>query len=271
MTVLVGTSGWQYQHWRHVYFRRGTPQNRWFEQVMRDFRTVELNVTFYRLPKVEVFAGWYDRSPADAVITVKASRYITHVKRLRDPQPSVDMLLDRIRPLREKTGPILVQLPPDMTADVEALDHTLHCFPSNLRIAVEPRHESWWNDDLRRCLERHNAALCWADRQGPITPLWRSADWGYLRFHEGKGGRGSGARGADKPWPFYTDNELDAWAETVTTTFPGDAEDVFVYFNNDPGGAALVDAITFAGQVSGRGREVSRVPETQPDLTVADA
>jgi uncharacterized protein YecE (DUF72 family) len=261
MTVLVGTSGWQYKHWRHIYFRRGTPQNRWFEQVMHDFRTVELNVTFYRLPKVEVFAGWYARSPADAVITVKASRYLTHVKRLRDPQPSVDMLLERIRPLREKLGPILVQLPPDMRADIDALDTTLQCFPAGLRIAVEPRHESWWTDDLRRCLERHNAALCWADRAGPITPLWRTADWGYLRFHEGK----------REPWPFYTDDELDSWAETVTTTFPDDAEDVYVYFNNDPGGAALVDAITFAGLVAARGRGVTRVPTTAPDLAAADA
>src|SRR3954453_21891164 len=114
MTVVVGTSGWQYRDWRGRYYAKGVPQNRWFEQIMRDFRTVELNVTFYRLPRVEVFAGWHERSPADAVITVKASRYLTHVKRLRDPQPSVDMLLDRIRPLREKLGPILIQLPPDL-------------------------------------------------------------------------------------------------------------------------------------------------------------
>jgi uncharacterized protein YecE (DUF72 family) len=261
VTVLVGTSGWQYKHWRHIYFRRGTPQNRWFEQVMHDFRTVELNVTFYRLPKADVFAGWYARSPADAVITVKASRYLTHVKRLRDPQPSVDMLLERIRPLREKLGPILVQLPPDLQADVDALDATLRCFPADLRIAVEPRHESWWTDDLRRCLDQHNAALCWADRKGAITPLWRTADWGYLRFHEGR----------HDPWPFYTDDELDTWADTVTATFPDDSEDVFVYFNNDPGGAALVDAITFAGQVAARGRTVTRVPTTAPDLAAAEA
>jgi uncharacterized protein YecE (DUF72 family) len=261
VTVLVGTSGWQYRHWRHIYFRRGTPQNRWFEQVLHDFRTVELNVTFYRLPKAEVFAGWYARSPADAVITVKASRYLTHVKRLRDPQPSVDMLLDRVRPLREKLGPILVQLPPDLSADVAALDETLRCFPSGVRVAVEPRHESWWTDDLRRCLELHGAALCWADRRGAITPLWRTADWGYLRFHEGR----------HDPWPFYTDAELDGWADTVTSTYPADGEDVFVYFNNDPGGAALVDAITFAGQVAGRGRAVTRVPATRPDVTAAEA
>lgn len=257
MTVLIGTSGWQYRHWRPGYFRPGTPQNRWFEQVMRDFRTVELNVTFYRLPRIEVFAGWYARSPADAVITVKASRYLTHIKRLRDPQPSVDMLMERVRPLGAKLGPVLVQLPPDMAVDVDALDATLRAFPTSVRVAVEPRHPSWWTDDVRRVLERHGAALCWADRKGAITPLWRTADWGYLRFHEGT---------AD-PWPFYRPGELDAWATTVVETFPDDAADVFVYFNNDPGAAALDDAITFAGQVAGRGRAVSRVPATRPDLS----
>jgi len=259
VTVLVGTSGWQYSHWRYAYFRKGTPQNKWFEQVMRDFRTVELNVTFYRLPRAEVFAGWYDRSPADAVITVKASRYITHIKRLKNPQPSVDMLLERIKPLGEKLGPILLQLPPDMTVDVDALDATLRAFPSGLRLAVEPRHASWWTDDARRCLERRNAALCWADRQRAITPFWRTADWGYLRMHEGS---------AD-PWPFYTDDELQRWADVCVTTFPSDAEDVYVYFNNDPGAAALDNAITFAAQVAERGRAVSRVPAERPNLSVA--
>src|SRR5438309_8008782 len=106
---------------------------------MRDFRTVELNVTFYRLPEAEVFAGWYGRSPRDAVITVKASRYLTHIKRLRDPQPSVSMLLDRAAPLRDKLGPVLVQLPPDLPSDVDALDDTLRAFPRDVRVAVEPR------------------------------------------------------------------------------------------------------------------------------------
>ncbi|HEU5034706.1 MAG TPA: DUF72 domain-containing protein [Mycobacteriales bacterium] len=256
MTVLVGTSGWQYRHWRPCYFKPGTPQNRWFEQVMRDFRTVELNVTFYRLPRAEVFAGWYERSPADAIITVKASRYLTHVKRLRDPEPSVDMLIDRIRPLRAKLGPVLVQLPPDLTVDVAALDATLAAFPPGVRLAVEPRHPSWWVDDVRRVLERHNAALCWADRKGAITPLWRTADWGYLRFHEGTA----------HPWPFYTEAELDGWAATVVEQFPDDGSDMFVYFNNDPGCAALEDAITFADQVAQRGRTVSRVPAERPEL-----
>jgi uncharacterized protein YecE (DUF72 family) len=259
VTVFVGTSGWQYRHWRYTYFRKGTPQNRWFEQVMRDFRTVELNVTFYRLPRSEVFAGWYARSPDDAVITVKASRYLTHIKRLKDPKPSVDMLLERIRPLGHKLGPILVQLPPDLQVDVAALDETLRAFPAGLRIAVEPRHESWWTDDVRRCLTDHNAALCWADRHGAITPLWRTADWGYLRFHEGDA----------EPWPFYTDGELAEWARIVTETFPLDTEDVYVYFNNDPGTAAIDNAITFGHDVAARGRAVTRVPAERPDLAAA--
>src|SRR3954452_3574747 len=145
---------------------------------MRDFRTVELNVTFYRLPRAEVFAGWHARSPQDAVITVKASRYLTHIKRLRDPSPSVAMLLERAAPLREKFGPVLVQLPPDLAVDVDALDATLRAFPRSMRVAVEPRHPSWWTDAVRRCLESHDAALCWAVRKGAITPLWRTATWG---------------------------------------------------------------------------------------------
>lgn len=257
MTVLIGTSGWQYRDWRYRYYAKGVPQNRWFEQIMRDFRTVELNVTFYRLPKTEVFAGWYERSPADAVITVKASRYLTHIKRLRDPKPSVDMLMDRVRPLGRKLGPILVQLPPDLQVNLDALDETLAAFPAGVRLAVEPRHDSWWTDDVRRVLERHNAALCWADRKGAITPLWRTADWGYLRFHEGE----------HEPWPFYTDDELDGWAKTLAEVFPDAGSDVFVYFNNDPGCAAVDNAITFAERVTARGGVPTRVPDTRPDLT----
>jgi uncharacterized protein YecE (DUF72 family) len=270
VTVLIGTSGWQYRDWRYRYYPKGVPQTRWFEQVIRDFRTVELNVTFYRLPKAEVFAGWHDRSPADALITVKASRYLTHIKRLRDPQPSVDMLMDRARPLGEKLGPVLVQLPPDLRVDVAALDATLAAFPAGTRLAVEPRHDSWWNDDVRRVLEQHNAALCWADRQGAITPLWRTADWGYLRFHEGKSSGGSGASDEAVPWPFYTDDELDAWAATLADVFPEDGSDVFVYFNNDPGCAAVDNAITFAERVTAHGGRPTRVPPTRPDLS-ADA
>src|SRR5579875_2694586 len=244
MTVLVGTSGWQYADWRGTVYPRGVAQRRWFEHLLTRFRTVELNVTFYRLPKAEVFAGWHDRSPADAVIAVKASRYITHVKRLRDPEPSVRMLLERSEPLREKLGPILVQLPPDMTVDLDGLDNTLRAFPSRLRIAVESRHDSWWTDDVRRLLEKHRAALVWADRKGALTPTWRTTDWGYLRFHEGRA----------TPWPEYGDRALATWADRTKDTF-ADGE-MYCYFNNDPGGAAVRNAVTFGRQLRNRGLDV---------------
>ncbi len=247
---LVGTSGWQYADWREPFYA-GVAQRRWFEHVLTAFRTVELNVSFYRLPKAEVFAGWRERSPADAIVTVKASRYLTHVKRLRDPGPSVQMLMERAGRLGPKLGPILVQLPPDLPVDTEGLAATLGAFPPGVRVAVEPRHDSWWCDEVRDVLVRHGAALVWADRkQRPLTPLWRTADWGYLRLHEG----------CADPWPFYRQPALDGWVERLAGTWP-DTADVFVYFNNDPGCAAVHDAVHFAAAARDAGRSVSRVPD----------
>jgi uncharacterized protein YecE (DUF72 family) len=248
VTVLLGTSGWQYADWKPAYYGR-TPQRRWFEHVVADFRTVELNVTFYRLPKAETFAGWRDRSPDDTVLTVKASRYITHIKRLRDTASSVAMLMDRVEPLGTKLGPVLLQLPPNLERDVEGLVTTMNEFPSRVRLAVEPRHDSWWHDDVRRALEQRNAALVWADRKGPITPLWRTADWCYIRFHEGRA----------SPWPMYGDAALDAWAGRIHE-HAGDG-DTYVYFNNDPGAAALRNAVTLGRRLAARDVTVTRYPE----------
>jgi uncharacterized protein YecE (DUF72 family) len=251
--VLIGTSGWQYADWREPFFA-GVPQKRWFEFVMDNFATVELNVTFYRLPKREVFAGWHARSPADAVITVKASRYLTHIKRLRDPHKSVAMLMERVEPLGSKLGPILVQLPPDLRVDVAALADTLDAFPKGTRLAVEPRHTTWWTEEVRSVLTERNASLVWADRKGrPVTPLWRTADWGYLRLHEG----------ATRVWPFYGRRSLATWAERIAQTYD-DRADMFVYFNNDPNCAAVDNAVTFAGELQRLGRTTTRVPSERP-------
>lgn len=255
MPVLVGTSGWQYADWRGRYYPAGVPQTRWFEHVMRDFVTVELNVSFYRLPPREVFEGWRARSPADAVITVKASRYLTHIRRLREPAEPVARLMDRAARLGAKLGPVLLQLPPDMRADPAALAETLDCFPAGVRLAVEPRHPSWWTDDVRRVLTERGAALCWADRKGPVTPLWRTADWGYLRLHEGRAA----------VWPFYGRRSLVTWAERIASAY-ADAQDFFVYFNNDPGCAAVDNAITFGREVGRLGRTATRVPADRPHV-----
>lgn len=249
MPLLVGTSGWQYDSWREPFYA-GVAQRRWFEHVMAAFATVELNVSFYRLPRREVFAGWRERSPADAVVTVKASRYLTHVKRLRDPAASVALLMERAGALGPKLGPILVQLPPDLTVDAGALAATLAAFPATVRLAVEPRHESWWCEPVREVLAARDAALVWADRhEQPVTPLWRTASWGYLRLHEG----------AAAPWPFYTRAGLQGWVTRLAAAYPPDA-DVFAYFNNDPGCAAVHDAALFAELARDAGAPVSRTP-----------
>jgi uncharacterized protein YecE (DUF72 family) len=251
--VLIGTSGWQYADWREPFYA-GVPARKWFEHVLANFATVELNVTFYRLPKREVFEGWYARSPADAVITVKASRYLTHIKRLRDPSRSVGMLMERVEPLREKLGPVLLQLPPDLRADPDALAQSLDAFPDGTRLAVEPRHTTWWCDDVQEVLTKRNAALVWADRKGrPVSPLWRTADWGYLRLHEG----------GSRVWPFYGQRSLATWAERIVSSY-GEDDDVFVYFNNDPHCAAIDNAVTFAEEVRRRNRTTTRVPAGRP-------
>jgi uncharacterized protein YecE (DUF72 family) len=238
--VLVGTSGWQYRDWRGGFYPTDVPQRRWLEYYAGRFATVESNASFYRLPARETFEQWRARTPAGFVMAVKASRYLSHVRRLREPAEPVRRMLEAFAGLGTKLGPVLIQLPPSMKADPELLDHALSLFPPDVRVAVEPRHASWWTDRIREVLTARGAALCWADRAGElVTPLWRTADWGYLRFHEGT---------AD-PWPRYSDQALRGWAERVAATWPEPAP-VYAYFNNDQNGAAVVDAAVLASLTS---------------------
>jgi uncharacterized protein YecE (DUF72 family) len=246
--LLVGTSGWQYRDWRGSFYPQDVPQRRWLEYYASQFGTVENNGTFYRLPPRETFAGWRERVADDFVMTIKASRYLTHVRRLRDPAEPVRRLLDAAAGLGGRLGPVLLQLPPDLTSAPRLLDECLARFPPGIRVAVEPRHESWWTGDVREVLAARNATLCWADRRGSaLTPLWRTADWGYLRFHEGDG----------EPWPRYRESALAAWADRIATTW-AEGLDVYAYFNNDQGGAAPRDAAGFAGMAARVGRTVGR-------------
>lgn len=251
MTLFVGTSGWQYRDWRGVLYPRGLPQRLWLEEYAAGFATVELNNAFYRLPEPETFAAWRARTPADFRIAVKASRFLTHIKRLRDPGEPVQRLMTRAAYLGDRLGPVLLQLPPTLRADPALLDACLRCFPTGTRVAVEPRHESWWIDDIRAVLERNGAALCWADTaERPVTPLWRTTDWGYLRLHTGSA----------EPWPRYHESTLVTWVRRLTEAWP-DACDIHVYFNNDPGGAAIHDAGRFARAAVDSGVAVTRTPD----------
>jgi uncharacterized protein YecE (DUF72 family) len=247
--TLVGTSGWQYRDWRGRFYPERLAQRRWLEYYTEHFATVELNNPFYRLPERATFEGWRQRTPADFVVAVKASRYLTHIKRLRDPQEPVARLLDHARGLGPRLGPVLLQLPPSLRMDLPLLDECLRCFPADIRVVVEPRHPSWWTEPVAETLSAHGAALCWADRRSrPVTPLWRTADWGYLRMHHGAG----------SPPPRYGVRALRSWARRLADSWP-DMADVFVYFNNDPGGAAIEDAVAFAAAARRLGRTVTRV------------
>jgi uncharacterized protein YecE (DUF72 family) len=158
-------------------------QRRWLEHYASYYLTVENNASFYRLPAEQTFAGWQARTPGDFVMAVKASRYLTHVRKLRDPEEPVARLLGAAAALGPKLGPVLLQLPPTLKAEPALLDACLTAFRraplcghGPLRITVEPRHSSWWTEEVRQILAAHDAALCWADRRGhAVTPLWRTA------------------------------------------------------------------------------------------------
>ncbi len=181
---------------------------------------------------------------------MKASRFLTHIKRLRDPREPVERMIARASRLGAKLGPVLLQLPPDLQRDTGRLRDALAAFDPGTRVAVEFRHASWFADDVRALLESHDAAMCIADRGSRlITPAWRTAEWGYLRFHEGLA----------SPPSSYGDAALDARAALVERLFGPDA-DVYAYFNNDAFACALRDAARFAAAARRHGLHPTRVP-----------
>lgn len=253
--MLIGTSGWQYAHWRERFYPKGVAQKRWLEHYAERFQTVESNAAFYMLPKKETFANWAERTPEDFVMAVKVNRYITHIRRLRDVSEPTARFMEHARNLGDKLGPILLQLPPNLKADLDALDSTIEAMGRDARVAVEFRHQSWFTDECRAVLEQRQAALCLADRGSqPISPLWKTTPWTYLRFHEGNA----------TPRPCYGRSALSTWVKRLAAKWGTDAEG-YVYFNNDPEGCALRDARIFARDAERAGFAVTRIPpETIP-------
>ncbi len=249
MTVHIGLSGWQYKHWRERFYPKGVAQRRWLEFYAERFHTVESNNAFYMLPKPETFRAWAERTPEDFVMAVKANRYLTHIRRLKESAEPVERFMQNATKLGSKLGPVLLQLPPNLKIDLDHLDETLGNFGGRVPIAVEFRHDTWFTEETRSLLEQHRAALCLADRGSrPVTALWRTTDWSYLRFHEGLA----------HPHPCYGRQALRTWAGRLAEQWRPD-EDVWVYFNNDPRGCALRDARTFAGDVEAVGLRATRV------------
>jgi uncharacterized protein YecE (DUF72 family) len=262
MPAIIGTSGWQYRHWRDVFYPRKVRQADWLAYYAERFSTVEINATFYRLPNPERFDEWAQTVPEGFTFAVKASQYLTHRKRLKDPQEPVATLLERARRLGGMLGPVLVQLPPNFKADAERLDAALAAFPDGVRVAVEPRHDSWWTDEVAGALAEHDAALVWADDGSQWQqPTWATAGWGYVRLHGGTGSPPSG----------YGRTRLQRVAGELAETWSA-RQPVYVYFNNDAHGCAVRDARMLARELADTALEPTRVPAAEEvDLEAASA
>ncbi len=248
MLLHVGTSGWQYRSWTGRFYPPALPRDRWLEHYATEFESLEVNNTFYRLPEAETFADWRRRTPVGFVIATKASRFLTHVGRLKEPEEPVHRMLERLRRLGPRTGPILLQLPPNLSFEPDRLHRTLACFPSSTRLAVELRHPSWFVQETLDLLSARSAALCLADRAGIQSTVRRTARWSYLRMHEGKA----------SPATCYGRKALDSWLDRLSDLWVGD-EEVFVFFNNDSNACAVQNARTFIALADKRGVEVRRL------------
>lgn len=247
--LYIGTSGWQYMHWKRVFYPEKLPQREWLPYYAERFRTVEVNNTFYNLPERSVFEHWAQASPSDFIFTLKMSRYLTHLKRLHDPAEPVQRFIERAEGLGQKCGPILLQLPPNYNANPQRLEETLRLFRPSIRVSVEFRNETWFTDETRMVLQGHSVALCLADSPNRKQPQWKTADWGFVRFHEGKG----------RHAPGYERDVLRRWIASIAERWDSDA-DVYVYFNNDAAGYAIRDAISFAELAEAAGLRPTRVP-----------
>jgi uncharacterized protein YecE (DUF72 family) len=234
--LRIGCSGWNYAHWRNgVFYPPRCASRHWLRFYAERFETVEVNNTFYRLPQAAVVARWVDETPAGFVFSVKVSRYLTHVKRLRDVPEHLPLLYERIAPLAKtpKLGPLLWQLPPTFACDVDRLAEALEHVHDGHRHAFEFRHPSWFRDEVYTLLREHRVALVIADRpeMHAFQTCEQTADFMFVRFHHGSRGR----RGN------YSHAELDEWAARLEGWSRGG--DVFAYFNNDWEGFAVENAL----------------------------
>jgi uncharacterized protein YecE (DUF72 family) len=228
----VGCSGWQYRHWRGSFYPTKLPVARWFGHYATVFDTVEVNNSFYRLPEGDTFAKWAKDSPPGFLFAVKASRYLTHMKKLKDPEEALARFFERAAELGRKLGPVLYQLPPRWAPELHRFHHFLKALPPRRRHVVEFRDPAWYSEEVFELLERHRVAMCLHDMKGSESPRRRVGPFLYVRFH------GAGAKYGGR----YGDEQLGDWANWLSGQKEAGA-DVYAYFNNDWGGHAPRDAL----------------------------
>jgi len=233
MRYYIGTSGWHYEHWRYSFYPGTLAKAKWLEFYAGYFDTVELNNSFYRLPSEAAFAAWRDSSPAGFTFAVKVSRFVTHIKRLKNVQEAVETFMSRAKILGEKLGPLLYQLPPNMHRNDERLESFLGTLPRGMKHVFEFRHRSWLDDEVFEILRKHNVGLCVFDMPSLTCPLVATADFAYIRFHGSTG----------LYFSCYSDEELAGWAERLAG-LTAKLKEVYIYFNNDAETFAVRNAMT---------------------------
>ena len=242
MKIHIGTSGWHYKHWLDdVFYPSGTKPAQMFEFYARHFDTVEINNSFYHLPSATTFDNWRDSSPPNFLYAVKASRFITHMKKLKDPKPSSEKFFAVVDRLGKKLGPILFQLPPRWKVNVERFAEFLESLPKGHKYVFEFRDETWFVPEVYAQMRRHKAAFCIHDFSDMKVPHEITAPFTYIRFH---------GPTVAKYFGSYSTGQLRAWAERIAD-WSRQLSAAYIYFNNDPGGEAVKNAIELKRLVSG--------------------
>lgn len=230
--IYIGTSGWHYDHWEGPFYPSGISDDTFLEYYADRFRTAEINNSFYQLPKKETLLRWRDAVPEDFVFSVKASRYLTHMKKLKDPEGPLFRFLDRVGVLEDKLGPTLFQLPPRWGSNPKRLEAFLDILPEGQRYAFEFRDPSWFEDEVYGMLAKHGAAFCVYDLDGETSPKQVTADFAYVRLH-----------GPDDPYRGqYGPERLAGWTGAFSA-WRKQRLDVYCYFDNDEAGYAAQDAL----------------------------
>lgn len=230
--IRIGCSGWNYRHWRGRFYPQELPVRRWYGHYAERFDTVEINASFYRLPKPETFAAWRDAAPAGFCYAVKAPRFITHMRKLKDAGESVERFLAHARHLMPALGPVLWQLPPRWHADTARLAEFLALLPPDITHVFEFRDPSWVTEAILEQLDRGGASFCTHDFPGLATPRWAAGRASYVRFH-GHGGKYVGR---------YPEEVLAGWADWMRAQEKA-GRSVWAYFNNDGDAHAVADAL----------------------------
>ena len=237
--IRIGCSGWNYRHWRELFYPKGLPQRRWFDFYAEHFDTVEINNSFYRLPKAETFEAWRAQAPPGFCYAVKANRFLTQAKKLKDCAEPLARMMPPFRALGERLGLILYQLPPRFRINLERLESFLALAPKDVTNVFEFRDPSWYTEETLALLDRHGASFCVHDMPGSATERIAVGRAAYVRFHGGAG----------KYWGRYSDEALLGWTDWLVEQARA-GRTVWAYFNNDIQAHAIHDAQTLKAMVA---------------------